>query len=48
VLVAATQYQFPDATVWKRMLELAPEKLTPQFKEALEESKEANGVWMYR
>lgn len=30
------------------MLELAPDKLTPQFKEALEESKEANGVWMYK
>jgi hypothetical protein len=46
LLVASTQYQFPDETVWKRMHELAPAKLTPAFKEALEESKEANGVWM--
>jgi hypothetical protein len=36
LLVASTQYQFPDETVWKRMHELAPDKLTPQFKAALE------------
>lgn len=31
LLVASTQYQFPDETVWKRMHELAPDKLANEL-----------------